>query len=51
MKTVEEIIKRLEMKLAEAQEMHDLSEDKQERLYHLLSVHFIAQLLDEIKNQ
>lgn len=51
MKTVEEIIAHLEMKLAEAHELHDQATDRQERLFHLINVTLISQLLDEIKQQ
>lgn len=49
MKTVNEIIAYLEMELAEAHDMHDASHDKQERLFHLIKVATIEQLLEEIK--
>ena len=49
MKTVDEIIAHLQMELAEAYEMHDQAQDKQERLLHLIRAHTLEQLLEEIK--
>ena len=49
MKTAEEIILYLEMELAEAHEAHDLAQDKQERLFHLVKASTIEMILDEIK--
>ena len=49
MKTVEEIISYLESELAEAHEAHDLAQDKQERLFHLVKASTIVYLLEEIK--
>ena len=49
MKTVEEIIAYLEMELAEANEMHDQAQDKQERTFHLIKASTIVYLLEEIK--
>ena len=49
MKTVSEIIEHLQSELAEAYEMHDQSQDKQERLLHLIRAVTIEQLLNEIK--
>lgn len=48
MKTIEEVIAYLEMELAEATESHDQAHG-QERLYYLLKVRFITELLEEIK--
>ena len=50
-KTAEEIISYLEMELAEAHEAHDLAEDKQERLFHLIKASTIVYLLEEIKEK
>jgi len=50
MKTVEEIISHLEMELSEAYELHDQSEDRQERLLHLIRAVTIEEMLDAIKN-
>ena len=49
MKTAEEIIAYLQMELAEAHEMHDQAQDKQERLFHLIKASTIEMLLEEIK--
>lgn len=49
MKTVEEVIAYLEMELIETHELHDLSQDKQERLFHLIKASTIVYLLEEIK--
>lgn len=49
MKTAEEIIAYMEAELAEAYEMHDTAQDKQERLLHLIRATTIAQLLEEAK--
>ena len=49
MKTAEEIIAYLEMELAEAFEMYDQAQDKQERLFHLIKATTIQYLLEEIK--
>lgn len=49
MKTVEEVIEYLELELAEAHESHDLAEDKQERLFHIVKASTIVYLLEEIK--
>ena len=49
MKTVEEIIAYLKMELAEAHEMHDQAQDKQERLFYLIKATTIQYLLEEIK--
>ena len=49
MKTAEEIISFLETELAEANEAHDLAQDKQERLFHLIKASTIIYLLEEIK--
>ena len=49
MKTAEEIIAYLEEELAEACEMHDQAQDKQERLFHLIKANTITSLLEEIK--
>jgi hypothetical protein len=49
MKTVEEIIAYMETELAEAHEAHDLAQDKQERLFHLIKASTIEMLLEEIK--
>ena len=51
MKTVEEIIEYLQAELADAHELHDQSQDKQERLMHIIRVATIEQLLNEIKNR
>ena len=50
MKTVEEIIEYLQIELAEAHELHDMAEDRQERFFYLLKINFVTQLLNEIKN-
>ena len=49
MKTVEEIVAHLEMELAEAYELIDMTQDKQERLFHLVKASTIETLLEEIK--
>ena len=49
MKTAEEIIAYMEAELAEAYEAHDLSQDKQERLFNLIKASTIEYLLEEIK--
>lgn len=49
MKSTVDIIAYLETELAEAYELHDQSQDKQERLLHLVRAHTIEQLLEEIK--
>ena len=49
MQTVQEIIAYLEQELAEAYEQHDLAEDKQERLFQLITAATITRILDEIK--
>lgn len=49
MKTAEEIIAYMEIELAEANEAHDLAQDKQERLFHLIKASTIEMLLEEIK--
>ena len=49
MKTVEEIISHLEMELAEAWELHDQAQDKQERFLHLVKAATIESILEEIK--
>jgi hypothetical protein len=49
METVKEIIAYLEEELAAACEMHDQAEDKQERLYHLVKLNTITEILEEIK--
>ena len=49
MQTAEEIVAYLEAELAEAYEMHDQAQDKQERLYHLIKANTIQRILDEIK--
>ena len=48
MKTPEEIASYLELALAEANESHDLAQDKQERLWHLIRAATIKEILDEI---
>ena len=48
MKTVEEIIAYLEIELACAKKMHDVARGNG-RLYFLLKVRFITELLEEIK--
>ena len=50
MKTVEEIIAYLQTELAETYELHDLAQDKQERLFHLIKASTIEMLLEEIKS-
>jgi hypothetical protein len=52
MKTAEEIIAYLEIELAEAYEMHDLSKGKDaaKAFAFLVKATTIEQLLDEIKN-
>jgi hypothetical protein len=49
MKTTEEIIAYLETELAAANEMHDLAQDKLERMLHLIKASTIARILEEIK--
>lgn len=49
MKTVEEIIAYLEEEFAEACEMRDHAEDKQERIFHFIRANTIIGLLEEIK--
>lgn len=49
MKTAEEIISYLETELAEAHEDHDMAQDKQERLFHLIKASTIEMLLEEIE--
>ena len=49
MKTVDEVIAYLQMELAEAHEMHDQAQDKQERLFHLIKASTIEMILEEIK--
>ena len=48
MKTVKEIIAYLETELSCATKMHDVARGN-ERLYFLLKVRFITELLEEIK--
>ena len=48
MKTIDEIIAYLQMELACATKMHDVARGN-ERLYYLLKVRFITELLEEIK--
>ena len=49
MKTVEEIITYLQEELAEACELQDLAQDKQERFFHLVKAATIKSILEEIK--
>lgn len=49
MKTAEEIIAYLEMEMAEAYDAHDMAQDKQERLFHLIKASTIEYLLEEIR--
>ena len=49
MKTIEEVIAYLETEMAEAHEMHDQAQDKQERLCHLIKAATIESILEEIK--
>lgn len=49
MKTIEEVIAYLETELAEANEMHDQAQDKQERLFHLIKASTVILILEEIK--
>lgn len=51
MKTVEEIVKYLEMELGKAQVTYDLlkTEDKQRALVNIVKVATITELLEEIK--
>ena len=49
MKTVEEIIAFMELEMAEAYDAHDLAQDKQERLLHLIKATTIEYLLTEIR--
>lgn len=49
LKTAEEIIAYMELELAEAHEAHDLAQDKQERMFHLIKASTIVYLLEEIK--
>lgn len=49
MKSTVEIIAYLETELAEAYEMHDQSQDKQQRLLHLVRAHTLEEVLEEIK--
>ena len=49
MKTVEEIIVYLESELADAHEMHDQAQDKQERIFNLIKAATIESILEEIK--
>ena len=49
MKSTVDIIAYLETELAEAYEMHDQSQDKQERLLHLIRAHTLEEVLEEIK--
>ena len=49
MKTVDEIIAYLREELAEAHELHDLAQDKQERLFHLIKANTIKSILKEIE--
>ena len=51
MKTAEEIVKYLEMELAEAEVVYDLlkAEDKQRAMFHLIKMATITELLEEIK--
>ena len=51
MKTVEEIIAYMELELTEAHEAHDLAQDKQERMFHLIKASTIIYLLEEIKQK
>lgn len=51
MKTVNEIIAYLELEMAEAYEMHDATQDKQERLFQLVKATTIQHLLEEIKER
>lgn len=48
MKTIEEVIAYLEMELACAKKMHDAVRGN-ERIYFLLKVRFITELLEEVK--
>ena len=49
METVEEVIAYLEQELAAAYEAHDQAQDKQERLFQLITAETITRILDEIK--
>lgn len=49
MKTTEEIIEYLEMELKEAYEQYDNAQDKQERLFQLITAATITRILDAIK--
>lgn len=49
MQTVDEIIEFLQMELAEAYEMHDMAQDKQERVLYLIKATTIESILEEVK--
>ena len=49
MQTVQEVIAYLEAELVEALEAHDKAQDKQERLFQLITAAAITRILEEVK--